>query len=185
MPGGHVRSVLSVAFSPDNTTLASAGEDNMIKLWNVQGRRLLDSLSDTRTPSQGLAFSPDGAKLASSGADERVRLWDVKERRRLGEPLETGGRVEGVAFLPRADVASSPMLAAAASDPTGASSTSGARGRGRAKRNTTSKRSAVGSAASLARPEPESAAAESGNEIRHFRARRTSAGIDQPMMRRE
>jgi hypothetical protein len=118
-----------------------------------------------------------------------------------------GKPVEGVAFLPRADGASSPMLAAAASDPTGASSTFGARGSGRAKRNTTSKRSAAGSAASLVRPEPESAdavleglaqglrlglvdrmtraAAESGNEIPHFRARRTSAGIDQPMMRRE
>jgi WD40 repeat protein len=47
-----VRPVLAVAFSPDSTTLASAGEDNMINLWNVQDRHLLDSLSDTRTPSQ-------------------------------------------------------------------------------------------------------------------------------------
>jgi WD40 repeat protein len=116
MPGGHLRPVLAIAFSPDGSTLASAGRDYTIKLWSVEEHRLLATLFGHRGYVTGLAFSADGTTLASSSEDETVRLWDVKERRPLGEPLETGAKVEGVAFSPAAHGAGSSVLAAADED---------------------------------------------------------------------
>jgi len=85
-----------VAFSPDNKTLASAGDD--IRLWNVVSRKPMGQpiTSHTGTVSS-VAFSPDGKALVS--ADEAtVRLWDVATRLPIGQPLKDSGLT--VAFSP-------------------------------------------------------------------------------------
>ncbi|MEG4495426.1 AAA-like domain-containing protein, partial [Microcoleus sp. D3_18_C4] len=42
---GHSSSVMSVAFSPDGKTLASASSDNTIKLWNLQTQKPIATLT--------------------------------------------------------------------------------------------------------------------------------------------
>jgi WD40 repeat protein len=87
---GHGGKVLSVAFSPDGSTIASGGNNGQtgeVKLHDWRsGRRLADLISPYQLNS--LAFSPDGATLAGSGGSretgEGVRLWDVAvERSRI------------------------------------------------------------------------------------------------------
>src|SRR5437763_1531931 len=73
-----------VAFSPDGKTLASAGADKAILLWDVATGKVRATLQPVRVPGDPLVpwvhsvvFSPDGNTLASGGGDRTVKLWDV------------------------------------------------------------------------------------------------------------
>jgi len=66
----------SVAFSPDEETLAS-GSGQEIRLWRVSDGTLLRTLEGHTHDVNSVAFSPDGATLASGSWDGTVRLWGV------------------------------------------------------------------------------------------------------------
>jgi serine/threonine protein kinase/WD40 repeat protein len=75
---GHVAPLHAVAVSPDGRTLASAGEDRVVKVWDLAGGRVLRSLSVHTGPVWGLAFSLDRKLLATGSVDGRIVLWDVE-----------------------------------------------------------------------------------------------------------
>src|SRR2546427_4966570 len=94
----HTDIVTSLAFSPDERTLATGSWDGALKLWDVESRALLWSGWQTKGPTC-LAFAPDGSLLATGGLDATVRLWDAK----LGTPLENvlhPGAVFALAWSP-------------------------------------------------------------------------------------
>ena len=80
---GHNGWVTAIAFSPDGKTLASASNDEILRLWTI------DPITAKGTPKRKLichndedvyaiAFSPpDGMILASTSPDKVVRLWAV------------------------------------------------------------------------------------------------------------
>ena len=104
--------VCSVAFSPDRTQLAAAGDDKSVTLWNVARRKPSEPpLVGHTDVLNGVAFSPDGRILASAGRDHSIRIWDAATHRQLGAPLTGGGTVNAVAFSP-----SGTMLASAGAD---------------------------------------------------------------------
>lgn len=98
---GHTEPVLSVAYSPDGNTLATAGTDGTIRLWDAHTNRQIGEPLPGRIGESDVAFSPDGTTLATSGDDETVRLWDVKSHQQTGTLL-TGHNVIGstVVFSP-------------------------------------------------------------------------------------
>ena len=73
---GYTRSILCMAFSPDNKIFATAGRDGLAKLWSTSSNRLLITIYDERyRPFNSIAFSPDNRMLITGGATGRVNLW--------------------------------------------------------------------------------------------------------------
>jgi WD40 repeat protein len=97
----------SVAFSPDEHTLASGSSDGIVQLWNLANpthpRPLGYPLSASATVEL-VAFGPGGHTLASGSDDGIIRLWDTTDPAHphpLGHPLNGGhGTVYSVAFSP-------------------------------------------------------------------------------------
>ncbi|WP_375757207.1 WD40 repeat domain-containing protein [Corallococcus exercitus] len=97
LPGGK-GSVRAVAFSPDGTLVAVAGEPD-IHLWSVPDGRPVGLLQGHTGKVWALAFDSTGRRLASGGADKTVRTWDVERRQPLLR-LDMGEPVRAVVFTP-------------------------------------------------------------------------------------
>lgn len=71
--------VTAVAVSPNGQTLATAGADNAIKLWNLADGAAGKVLAGHAAAVHSLAFSADGAKLASASEDKTIRVWNLAD----------------------------------------------------------------------------------------------------------
>jgi len=80
----HDLPILALTLSPNGQFLASASHDQTVKIWNLQTRQLVKTLTGHRS------FSPDGKLLASGGGDRTVRLWN----------LTTGGMIRSFSQQP-------------------------------------------------------------------------------------
>jgi WD40 repeat protein len=73
-----------VALSADGLTLASAGHDGTLRLWDVQnGKELRQFKSAQFNGMSGLAFAPDGKTLASKSQNNAIQIWNVADGKEL------------------------------------------------------------------------------------------------------
>ena len=68
-----------MSFSPDGTVLVSGSEDGTVKLWDVETKENIATLTGHTANVSTVSFSPDGTTLASGSWDHTVNLWDVFE----------------------------------------------------------------------------------------------------------
>ncbi|HEY7427281.1 MAG TPA: WD40 repeat domain-containing protein [Gemmataceae bacterium] len=69
--------VRALAVSPDGKTLASCGNDHLVKLWSVADGKLLRELAGHACHVYSTAFHPDGKHLVSADLKGIVKLWDL------------------------------------------------------------------------------------------------------------
>ncbi len=69
--------ILSVAFSPDGTLLATGGLKGEVQLWDVSTGKLKRAMKASAAQVISLAFSPDGKSLAASKRPFTVQVFDV------------------------------------------------------------------------------------------------------------
>ncbi len=98
----HGSYILDVAYSPNGDVVASAGTNNVIKLWDPDSGDLQHTLAGHTDDVNAVAFSPDGAILASGAGgwddpgEATIKLWRVSD----GELLDTlPGHDNGVKCL--------------------------------------------------------------------------------------
>jgi WD40 repeat protein len=104
---GHTKTIFSVAISPDDQTIVSAGDDRTVRLWDLGARRQRAVLEGHKAAVWTVAIAPDGKTVASGSTDGVVKFWDVK----TGELLATldghPRHVSSMAFTPDGSVLAS------------------------------------------------------------------------------
>lgn len=74
---GHDKKIQSVSFSSDGQLIASASEDQTVKLWNPEGL-LLATLEGHENWVNKVSFSPNNRYLATASSDKTVRIWQLE-----------------------------------------------------------------------------------------------------------
>lgn len=110
--GGHMALIRSVLFTPDGKQLLSAGDDKVIRVWDVDSgktvRTLRGQIGDGgRGKIYALALSPDASLLAAGGrireegeGSHPIRLYDFKTGEIVGLLDGHTNAVMSVAFSP-------------------------------------------------------------------------------------
>jgi WD40 repeat protein len=74
MPGnGQI--VTSIAFSPDDKLIASAGYDSTVKVWDTITGALVHTYSGHTGTIWDVGFSRNGKWIASASSDKTVKIW--------------------------------------------------------------------------------------------------------------
>ena len=113
---------MTLAYSDDGRLIARAGDDGVIRVWDVRTGRELGTFAGHRGSVVSLNFSPDGRRLVSGSSDTTALVWDVAPLRAkvatATNQLEPA-KISGLwAALNEADAAKAhPALLALAADP--------------------------------------------------------------------
>ncbi len=87
---GLTAQVKDVKVSPDGATVATAGSDRAVRLWDNAGRPVA-TLGGHADQVEAVAFSPDGRQLAAVTRNVTLTIWDVAGRVRLTGALRPTG----------------------------------------------------------------------------------------------
>src|SRR3954463_14125517 len=74
---GHTDPVYAVAWSPDGKTLATAGFDNTVRLWDAATRKEIRTFEGHAKLVLAVAYSPDGKQLVSGSLDNSAKIWEL------------------------------------------------------------------------------------------------------------
>jgi WD40 repeat protein len=87
-----------LAFSPDGKSLASAGSEGIIKIWDANTGESLYEWKGHTGPISGILFSEDGTSLITSSLDKTTKIWDIKTKKEISS--FTNGLLRDVAMSP-------------------------------------------------------------------------------------
>lgn len=76
--GRKSHTINCLAWSPDGKTIATAGDDCTIWLWDVASGEIKQEFEGHMGRVLSVDWSPNGNLLASGGSDRTVRVWEVE-----------------------------------------------------------------------------------------------------------
>jgi WD40 repeat protein len=76
-PGHRVVTNCVFAIAPDGKTIATGGQDGVVRLWDMATARERRSFAGHQGWITCLQYSPDGKTLASGSEDTTVLIWDL------------------------------------------------------------------------------------------------------------
>jgi hypothetical protein len=80
--------VRAVAYSPDGKTLATVGDDRVVRMWDAGTGKEQRLFGDVQGKLTSVAFSPEGERLVTAGADGTAMVWDLtREEKPLPKDL--------------------------------------------------------------------------------------------------
>jgi eukaryotic-like serine/threonine-protein kinase len=92
----------SVAFSPDSKTVAAGGQFGVVKLYDTESGRELNTLQRQELAvdfASSVAFSPDGRKVAVGNWQGQVRIWDATSNQLDMSLIGHTDAIRAIAFL--------------------------------------------------------------------------------------
>ena len=95
---GHRGPVWCANFSENGTHLASASEDQTVKVWDVTNGQETLTLNGHTRRVLSVVYSADGKRLASASADQAVKVWDSTTGRETLALKGHSGAVMSVMF---------------------------------------------------------------------------------------
>lgn len=85
---GHLDSITRIAWSPDGLLLATASNDQTVRIWDLNTGKEFKTLSKHTSTLNSVAWSPDGQFLITTGDKNQCTIWDVKSGEPHGEIKE-------------------------------------------------------------------------------------------------
>ncbi|MBZ9736589.1 hypothetical protein LB534_18085 [Mesorhizobium sp. CA18] len=76
---GHRDAVVWLAVSADGHQIMSASTDRMIKLWDIDGKRLIRDLGEHKDMARSALFMPDGKTVLTAGDDGEIVLRQLSD----------------------------------------------------------------------------------------------------------
>jgi WD40 repeat protein len=86
---GHTSFINTLAINSTGTLVASASEDNHVRLWRWSDKKTI-AIFTHLGPVYCVAFSTDGKHIFSGGHDEKISQWAVPEDALLQDAPEVG-----------------------------------------------------------------------------------------------
>jgi len=97
----HKGLLLSVAFSPDGSRLATSSFDGLAIIWDAAtGQELFRIAMHPEPTIRLIIFSPDGSRLATSSYDGSANVWDAVSGKELQAISGHTARIFDLAFSP-------------------------------------------------------------------------------------
>lgn len=103
--------IYDVRFSPDSRMLATAGDDGVVRVWNIESRSLMGELSGDAEDIESVCFSPDSKYIVAGGArtglgmnDRGVLLqWRISDMKRMARVFAHEDPIEYVDWMRSGD----------------------------------------------------------------------------------
>ena len=98
----HGEAFSGIAISPDNTRVATAGSDGVLRIWDAATGHSADwKLAYGHADGlRAVAYNPSGTLIATAGQDRTIRLWDAATGRTVRVLHGHAARIKSLEFSP-------------------------------------------------------------------------------------